>query len=141
MTPPHPSLTLGVNLAHPAPAPYQSAGASLLSCSLRDSPATGVRALWTCRDIARGWSPVEADQRKRHAPSAGPQATMTTPTADLTDRPENAACACLPWALCPGCVGKLQRLRHDWALQQWAENWGAREVKTERQRPQLRVVR
>lgn len=66
---------------------------------------------------------------------------MQTPTCDLTDRPEPTACSCLPWKLCPDCYGKLQKLRHDWAMQQWLETYGAREVKTERRKPQLRVVR
>lgn len=66
---------------------------------------------------------------------------MTTPTADLTDRPEESPCACKPWSLCAHCYGKLQRLRHDWAMQQWAEHWGNREVKTERKKPALRLVR
>lgn len=63
-----------------------------------------------------------------------------TPTIDLTDRPE-PGCCCVPYKLCPSCMGKLQRLRHDWALRQWLESYGTREVRTERQRPQLRVVR
>lgn len=65
---------------------------------------------------------------------------MQTPTADLTDRPD-PQCRC--WRnevcgyLCPRCAGALQQEQ----LQSWAENWGAREVRAERRRPQLRVVR
>ena len=65
---------------------------------------------------------------------------MTTPPADLTDR-RDPECRC--WRnevcgyLCPRCAGNQQREQ----LQAWAENWGNREVKAERKKPVLRLVR
>lgn len=65
---------------------------------------------------------------------------MQTPTCDLTDRPD-PQCRC--WRnevcgyLCPRCAGDLQRQQ----LHAFVDNYGTREVRTERRRPALRVVR
>ena len=63
-----------------------------------------------------------------------------TPTLDHADSPTQG-CACKPWTLCPECLGRLQRLRHDHQLQEWVEHWGNVERQTPKARPLLRVVR
>jgi len=70
---------------------------------------------------------------------------MHTPTLDhFPDQPARGACSCMPHSLCPQCMGKLQRMRHDWALKQWLETWGGdapRPGPRPAGRPHLRLVR
>jgi hypothetical protein len=64
-----------------------------------------------------------------------------TPTIDHQDPAPGECGRCMAHRLCPACMGKLQRLRHDWAMDQWLANWGGTTPRpSKRGRPQLRLV-
>lgn len=69
---------------------------------------------------------------------------MPTPTISHIDPPASP-CGC--WRndvcgyLCTHHAAKLQKQAANEGLQQWAESYGAAEVRAERMRPALRVVR
>ncbi len=49
---------------------------------------------------------------------------MHTPTVDHDQhRAPPGSCPCTPAKLCPECMGKLQRARHEWALKRWIDQW------------------
>lgn len=67
---------------------------------------------------------------------------MQTPTLDHhQDHPE-PGCGCHPQKLCSSCMGKLQRMRTEWALKEWLCKWDnpPPRAPTPRARPLLRLV-
>jgi hypothetical protein len=65
---------------------------------------------------------------------------MPTPTISHIDPPASP-CGCTLFRLCTTHFATEQKRAARLALQSWAESYGAREVRTERQRPALMVVR
>lgn len=64
-----------------------------------------------------------------------------TTTTDHADAPAPGACPCKPWKLCPACMGRLQRFRHEAELQRFASEFGAAPRAAVRERPRLRLVK
>ena len=69
---------------------------------------------------------------------------MMTPTAldpnVQHDAPARGDCPCTPNGLCPSCMGKLQRMRHEWALSEWLRQWESVPRPAPKGRPALRLV-
>lgn len=66
--------------------------------------------------------------------------TVLHPTTCHLDAPKPGACPCTPGAICPECMGKLQRHRHDRAVLQWLREWDSVSRPAPRRRPLLRLV-
>lgn len=66
---------------------------------------------------------------------------MHTPTLDHQESAP-PGCGCHPQKLCSSCMGKLQRVRAEWALKEWIERWDHPPPRTRPARgvPLLRLV-
>jgi hypothetical protein len=65
---------------------------------------------------------------------------MTIPTTSHIDPPASP-CGCSLFQLCTRCFAREQKRAAEMGLREWAESYGTTEVRAERRRPALRVVR